>query len=178
MSFALPALLCDPAFSHSYIHTLFVCTLCPKWMASISPRHVLYSWHRGKQRGRTELKEGASAFLHHSGTPVTNQPPLPSSPSLLSLLQENKMRSNSVRELMPARTRPDYHLLPQALVSSFTCRFIYKCSHHHDSELFVFCVDTCLCGTLLPVMTCTGLQRIFYHNISCVKYSGFKVLTV
>lgn len=32
---------------------------------------------QGKQSGSKELKEGASAFLHHSGTPVTNQPPSP-----------------------------------------------------------------------------------------------------
>lgn len=162
-----PCVLCSscspvwPAFSHSYAQTLFVCAQT-EWHLSLPGMYCTAGTGRewGKQRGRIELKEGASAFLHHSGTPVTNQPH--SSPSLFSLRQVNKMRSNSLRELMPGRTRPGYHLLPQASVSSFT-RFIYMCSHHHDSVLFVFCVFiryVCYCHKL------HWHTKIFYQNIS------------
>lgn len=149
-----------------------------EWHLSLPGMYCTAGTDKVREAEREERVERRSFCLSTPLRYTCHQPTnLPSSPSLLSLLQVNKMRSNSLRELMPGRTRPGYHLLPQASVSSFTRRFIYMCSHHHDSEPFVSCV-ICLLGTLLPVMNCTVVQRIFYHNISCVKCSGLKFLMV
>lgn len=148
-------------------------------MASISSRHELYSWHRQSKGSRERAKSWKKELLPFYTTQVHLSPTShPSSLSLISLLQVNKMRSNSLRELMPGRTRPGYHLLLQALVSSFTRCFIHMCSHHHDSEPFVVWVITCLFDTLLLVMKCNSVQRIFNHIILCVKYSWLKLLLV
>lgn len=66
-----------PSPFHTARLSLSLLSAQTEWHLSLPGMYCAAGTERGKQRGRKELKEGASAFLHHSGTPVTNQPTRP-----------------------------------------------------------------------------------------------------